>query len=199
MRATGSIDIACKFLPWLDRVSAKAERVQTGLKLAACEARKQQTPLRGLLCDAADGGAAPPWLHMILMSLVKDFKTKSNTDAEACREVAMVMDAFVYLLEVHGGIDVEVDDETAWPDVSLRSFPMVLDAMHAYAHGNRCRLMLDPRGVDGAGRQCGEQVERWNAIVMAFVARVARAGMEETKNIVATVMRTHQIAKMQHP
>ena len=196
MRATGSIDIACKFLPWLDRVSAKAERVQNGLKLAARTAREKQTPLRQLLRDAADSGAAPTWLHTTLTSLATDFKTKSNTDDDACREVARVMGAFVYLLEVHGGLDVEVDNEAAWPDVSLRSFPMVLDAMHAFAHGNRCRLLLDPRGVDEAGRQCGEQVERWNAIVMAFVARVTRAGTEETKSIVAAVMRTQQNAKM---
>ena len=173
--------------------------MQTGLKLAARTAREEQTPLRGLLRNAADsgGGAAPPWLHTTLTSLMTtDFKSKSNTDDEACREVAMVMCGFVCLLEVHGGIDVEVDDEAAWPDVSLRGFPMVLDAMHAHAHGTRCRLRYDPRGVDGAGRQCGEQVERWNAIVMALVARVARAGIEETKNIIATVMRTQQNAKM---
>lgn len=196
LRATASIDVACKFRPWLDRVSAKADRVQNGLRLAARKAREKQAPLRQLLRDAADGSSAATWLQTTLTSLATDFKTKSNTDDDASREVALVMGAFVYILEVHGGIDVEVDDEAAWPDVSLRSYPIVLDAMHAFAHGNTCRLRFDPRGVDQAGRQCGEQVERWNAVVMAFLARVAKAGTEETKSIVAAVMRGQQDAKM---
>ena len=124
MRATGSIDIACKFLPWLERVSAKAERVQTGLKLAARTAREEQTPLRGLLRNAADSGAAPPWLHTTLTSLMTtDFKSKSNTDDEACREVAMVMCGFVCLLEVHGGIDVESTTRPHGPTCHFGGFP----------------------------------------------------------------------------
>ena len=64
-----------------------------------------------------------------------------------------------------------------------------MNAMHAFAHGDHCRLQNDPRGIVDAGRYDGEQVERWNAPVAALTDRAAKASIQETKQMVAELSR----------
>ena len=58
-----------------------------------------------------------PYFHQPHVLAVSElFKRKNMTDSgDACRDAAAVMTAFVYLLEVWGGIDVEITDPTKWP------------------------------------------------------------------------------------
>jgi hypothetical protein len=193
-----SIDIACKFNSWLDRIGSKAAAVQTQLRLAASAARALGASLRQELSSASVAGCgAAGWLVPHLTALLKLFKRDNMTDGNACREVAAVMNAVVYLLEVHAGVDVETSNPTEWPDVHPEGFTVVLDAMHAFAHGWHCRLTFDPRGQTNAGRQDGEQVERYNSVVAAYACRLASSGTDQGKHTTATNMRAQQDAKLE--
>ena len=192
-----SIDIACKFNSWLNRVGVKVRSVEEQLRLAASAARTATASLRnGLSSAAVAGHVAVDWLQLRLLAVAPLFKRKNMTDDDACREAAAVMTAMVYLLEVWAGIDVEITDPTKWPDFQPEGYVVVLDAMHSYAHGYHCRLMNDPRGPTDIGRQDGEQVERYNAIVLAYASRFASSGTEMGKQVVATSMRAEQDAKL---
>ena len=192
-----TIDIACKFTSWLDRVGIKLRAVEVQLRLAASTARQAGAPFRRELSSAAvAGNTAADWLQPHLLAVAELFKRKNMTDGDACREAAAVMTALVFLLEVHGGMDVEITEPTEWPDLLPKDFVVVLDAMHAYAHGWGCRLEHDPRGLRDIGRQCGEQVERHNAIVLGYASRIASCGTEFGKMLVATSMRAEQDAKL---
>ena len=193
-----TIDIACKFSSWLDRVGIKLRSVEVQLRLAASAARQAGAPFRRELSSAAvAGNAAADWLQPHLRAVAELFKRKNMIDGDAaCREAAAFMTALVFLLEVYGGIDVEITDPTKWPALHPEGFIVVLDAMHAYAHGCACRLAYDPRGLRDIGRQCGEQVERHNALVLGYASRFASCGTEFGKMLVATSMRAEQDAKL---
>jgi hypothetical protein len=193
-----SIDIACKFKSWLDRVGSKAAAVQAQLKSAASAARANEASLRRELSSASVAGCGTAgWLQPYLTALHELFKRDNMTDGNACREAAAVMTALVYLLEVHAGVDVDITDPAEWPDVHQVGFAVVLDAMHAYAHGWHCRLTFDPRAQKKSGRQCGEQVERYNSVVLAYASRMASSGTETGKHTIALNMRAQQDAKFE--
>ena len=193
-----TIDIACKFNSWLKRVGKKAAAVQAQLASAAVAARETGVSLRQALSLASvAGNATAGWLKPYLSPVLCQFERDGTTDSDAHREVAAVMSAFVYLLEVHAGVDVDVSDPAGWPSVHQDDYTVVLDAMHAYAHGWHCRLTFDPRGQIDGGRQDGEQVERYNSIVLAFASRLASSGTEWGKLTIASSMRAHQDAKLE--
>ena len=193
-----SIDIACKFNSWLGRVGRKAAAVQAQLVSAAAAARENGASVRQALSFASvPSNTAAEWLKPCLSSVLGHFKREDMTDSDACREVAAVMTAFVYLLEVHAGVDVDLSDPAGWPTVHQDGYTVVLDAMHAYAHGWHCRLTLDPRGLINGGRQDGEQVERYNSVVLAYASRLASSGTESGKLTIASSMRANQDAKLE--
>ena len=193
-----SIDIACKFNSWLERVGSKAAAVQVQLGSAALAARAARASIRQELSLACvTGNTAAGWLTPHLSPVLGHFQRNDMTDSDACRAVAAVMTALIYLLEVHAGVDVDISDPAEWPSVHTDGYTVVLDAMHAYAHGWHCRLTLDPRGEIDSGRQDGEQVERYNNIVLACASRLASSGTESGKLTIASSMRAEQDAKLE--
>jgi len=130
-----SIDIACKFSSWLERVGRKAAAVQAQLVSAAKASRANGVSVRQALSLASvAGNTAAGWLKPYLSPVLGHFKREDMTDSDACREVAAVMTAFVYLLEVHAGVDVDVSDPAVCSSANFEWHQPLIHARTAFKH-----------------------------------------------------------------
>jgi len=69
--------------------------------------------------------------------------------------------------------------------------------MHAYCHGNTCRLQFDPRGVEGQGRNGdGESIERFWSFIVGGVNRLENCGSGEAKRSITATSRSVAEAKV---
>ena len=107
----GSFDVACKFVKWRERIDAHAEILQNGLLEAA---RENASHDQGSLLEAISATTPPSWLALRLeetVAALKDperkFACKDNDALATAQSVASIWKAFVYLLEVFGGITVD--------------------------------------------------------------------------------------------
>jgi hypothetical protein len=194
-----SIDIACKFEPWRLITDARAKILQSHLQAAVTAARGAGQPLdpdgQPLDPDAQslDRDSVEFWGDALdrcadALNARKDDSRQDVTPAA----VHAGFKAFLFMLEVYGGIDTESEeiDPSTWPSVSLDGLAAsLLPALHAFAHGFWCRQLFDIRGLKMYGRQDGEMVERWNQILNSLIARVASSNLRAAKAAIAELMR----------
>ena len=181
----GTIDIACKFNVWKTKVDVLADFLHTVLMDVADAAREEGASLRVVLENAIDHGSTAPWLAQRLSDAVAGLSEHAKGAAQhiGVAGVLGILSGMVSVYEVYAGIDMDSVSLAAVPSFSLRGWLVVLDAVHAYAHGLKCRHANDPRKVRHAGRQDGESVERHHSHVISLLAIVAAAGIEEAKQI----------------
>jgi hypothetical protein len=199
----GTLDIACMYESWLERIDARTCAAMASLRELANEAGNAGVSLRAALAEAAVDGELVHWMaeHVsCVAAAINETTDKSTNDVNNVTpaDVINVWRGLVFLLEVCGGVDVDDAASVAsWPKVSLAGWRVVLNAMHAYAHGDVCRQQHDPRGVLHAGRSGdGEGVERVNAYFAAFIGRAASSRIDQLKQMVATSTRHIQNAKV---
>lgn len=192
--AYATIDVACRLKLWLPRVDGYSGALQPHLEAAAQSCLPGQS-LRSAVEAWADQDPVPQsamWLRTHL-SDAKEAAAALNKPlkVELCA-IARIWRGFIFLLEVYGGIgDVDINGlpSVEWPRLSLDGVKITLNAMHAYGHGDYCRILNDCRSLLSAGRADGEQVERWNAYVGALIGRAAKASIQETKQYIAELHR----------
>ena len=193
----GTLDVACIFKKWRVKVDRLSTHLQSLLVQTSAAARHNGASLREAL-GAAKDGFAPEWLADMLAVGAKSLKEHASGPAANIGEAGVlgIWQGMIFLLEVYGNVDVDV---CVWANVqtlSLATKVVALDAMHAYCHGTTCRHNNDPRAIRGAGRQDGECPERVFAQVLTVLLRLASAGADEAKQIIAELFAVLQDRKM---
>lgn len=105
-------------------------------------------------------------------------------------DVHRVIRAFVALIEIYAEVDMTAASGDEVPPLALAHMSKTkVNKLHVKTHGWQCERLNGMDGVEGAGRTCGEGVERYNARLNTIGQRCAPCRIHVLKHYVSELMR----------